>query len=328
LRGLLPYPDPARRRRVRRAASRLVVYEPWSADDATMGRDAAQLALLRILWLQKQTRRAACSRQREAAALLARSALEACILGLYCLHAEDPVADLRAAYLKATGQMLDYLTADGFIPRDVMDQALRAFGTPKQGPTVKAMAELVDAQTGGTVAADLYRRLYAPTSTFFVHANTASLLRHVDTHSALSARPSFPWARRSAVRLADACVGILAAAIANDGGTPTAGFVSYAEAHVKRVIMPVAITAGKGVVRLGGLAQFRGMLHDARDLRDYLFSAQAANDPPHMREVRVRVLINKFAATVVDADTPAGVVQPIADYLVQKILSETERPDA
>ncbi|HEV3172051.1 MAG TPA: hypothetical protein VGZ32_16990, partial [Actinocrinis sp.] len=54
LRGLLPYPDPARRRRVRRAASRLVVYEPWSADDATMGRDAAQLALLRILWLQKQ----------------------------------------------------------------------------------------------------------------------------------------------------------------------------------------------------------------------------------------------------------------------------------
>jgi hypothetical protein len=47
-----------------------------------------------------------------------------------------------------------------------------------------------------------------------------------------------------------------------------------------------------------------------------------------MRELRVRALINKFAAAVVDADTPAGVVQPIADYLVQKILSETERPDA
>ena len=55
--GMLPYPDSRRRRRVRRAARALVVCEPWPSDSENTGPDAAQLALLRVLYLQKQTRR-------------------------------------------------------------------------------------------------------------------------------------------------------------------------------------------------------------------------------------------------------------------------------
>ena len=95
--GMLPYPDLPRRVRVRRAARGLVRCEPWPADDAVTGRDVAQLALVRLLYLQTQTRRSTRARHREASVLLARSSLEACILGLYCLHAQDPVPALRAA---------------------------------------------------------------------------------------------------------------------------------------------------------------------------------------------------------------------------------------
>ena len=73
--GMLPYPDLPRRIRMRRRAFRLVTCTPWPGDDAT-GDDAAQLALLRLLWLQKRVRRAVRMRRGDEAALLARASLE------------------------------------------------------------------------------------------------------------------------------------------------------------------------------------------------------------------------------------------------------------
>src|SRR5437867_5714754 len=87
LRGVLPYPDPARRARVRRHARNLATRDPLPQDETAMtGLDYARLALLRTLSLQHETRRAVRTRQREAAALLARTSMETCILGLWCLH--------------------------------------------------------------------------------------------------------------------------------------------------------------------------------------------------------------------------------------------------
>jgi hypothetical protein len=78
--------------------ARLVAREPWPQDEATAtGLDFAQFAMLRLLFLQRDTRRAVRTRQREATGLLARTSMETCILGLWCLHKPDAASKLRAS---------------------------------------------------------------------------------------------------------------------------------------------------------------------------------------------------------------------------------------
>jgi hypothetical protein len=79
--AVLPVPDLMTRIRIRRTAGRLATCDPWPGMAAT-GLDAAELALLRVLWLQRQTRRAVRSRQPEAAVMLARVTIETTITGL------------------------------------------------------------------------------------------------------------------------------------------------------------------------------------------------------------------------------------------------------
>jgi hypothetical protein len=88
--GFLRISDPIARYRARRAARRLVTMSKWPDMAATSG-DAAQLAMLRALDLQKKTRRAAKLWQGEAAAMLARSLVEALFLGLYCLRGPEAI---------------------------------------------------------------------------------------------------------------------------------------------------------------------------------------------------------------------------------------------
>src|SRR5262245_49807435 len=95
-RGLLPYPDLRRRMAMRRPGLGHVTCWRWPGDSAT-GDEAAQLALLRLLWLQRLARRAVRVRRGEEAAHLARAAVDACIVGLYCMHSETAVANLSAA---------------------------------------------------------------------------------------------------------------------------------------------------------------------------------------------------------------------------------------
>jgi hypothetical protein len=120
-RTLLPWPDLIRRHRVRSAARKLVTCSPWPGLDAT-GTDAAQLAILRVLWLQRQTRRAVRGRHREASVMLARSSIEACILGLYCLHEDGAVAHLQAANIKALRDVVHYLSDTGLVPAEVIER--------------------------------------------------------------------------------------------------------------------------------------------------------------------------------------------------------------
>ncbi len=84
LRAVLPYPDLPRRVRMRHRAFGLVTIERWpDDDDAVTGADAAQLALLRALYLQRLAHRAVRYRHSEEAALLARTAIDNVIVGLY-----------------------------------------------------------------------------------------------------------------------------------------------------------------------------------------------------------------------------------------------------
>ena len=336
LSGMLPYPDSGRRRRVRKAARALVVCEPWPADADITGSDVAQLALLRVLHLQKQVRRAARFRMPDAAVQLARSALETCSVGLYCLHSQDAVGRLREANIKAMVEAVGYLIDVDLLTQEVLDESaallVEAYQLPKGKarplPSFKEIVETVNAKMPGSGVMSLYKRFYSPTSTFFVHANAPSLLRHVRPDNTLSDTPSFPWTYRSAVRVADAVVGLLAAAIAQHSGSLDGEFTAYADAHIARAFTPVAAMVGKSAFRPGMLWKLRPFAREVRAMREYTRSGQAAADPPEVREERIRAAFAQAfrqlaVAIELDLDSPEGrAFTPFMEYLVARVIRD------
>lgn len=324
-RALMPYPDLVRRWRVRRAAFGLVSRGPFPADDLVSGTDIAELVLLRVLWLQRQTRRAVRSRQREAAVLLARSSMEAAILGVWCLRCPGAVESLRAAQLKSAGtSLVALIEMTDIFPKHLIEQAIRALGQPKQGRTVRDMAKAIDVATGGGIEAELYDRWYAPTSTYFVHANASSLSRHVGAKSKRTGRPSMPWTRRSPVRVTDACVGLVATAVAENAHKPSRLFTTYALGHSQRVLPPTAVLLAKGASRSANFSTMIRRWREAIGLQSYL-AGPGREDAPSCREAQVRAL---FDFVFEDPDIPRGAFEPLVDHVVQKIIDEwSNQPD-
>jgi hypothetical protein len=107
--AVLPVPDLPSPYRVRRLAADLIKCDPWPGMTAT-GEDAAQLAILRVRWVQHGTRRAVRNRQDEAAVMLARVSIETLITGLYCLYEQDAVAQLQAENIRNLPLLLKFLT--------------------------------------------------------------------------------------------------------------------------------------------------------------------------------------------------------------------------
>jgi hypothetical protein len=318
--GLLPCPDLVSRYRMRRSAGKLVTLRTWPGMDATSPQ-VAQLAMLRLLWLQRQTRRAARGRHREAAIMLARACVETLLLGLYCLREPKAVAQLHAANIKAMGDAFAYFERLDIVPADVIRQCAAKLGKPGPAPKVWRMAETVDNANANAAARDIYHRLYVPLSNFTVHASGGTLLRHVRSDDRLSARPSRSWNRRSPVRVADATAGLLAAALAQEVGTPTEKLLRYAERHFERALMPVA------VMGLGGLSGSRKKnllpriiraAKSARDMYDYLWHGRAIADP---LSVRIAFIRDRFAAMLdtEGLDVPAGTLDPFIDYVADKL---------
>jgi hypothetical protein len=290
VRGLLPYPDVRRRLRMRRAAFKLITCRRWPGDDAT-GDDAAQLVLLRLLWLQRHVRRAVRRRRREEAALLARSAVDACIVGLYCLHSETAVADLSAANNSAAGRVLGYLT-DGdleiSISKSAIDAAVQTLGEKGGDPNLRQWAEWLAKQKEISIAIRLYTACYVPLSHFFAHTNAFTLSRHVGPDDKLRRRPVSPWARRPPVRLADGCAGLLAAAIADKIGSPSAGFLTkYAADHLDRVLVPAFTLAVRGLRRSTQWRKVPSAFAAVRALRRYL-NGPGRDDDASQQEARIR----------------------------------------
>ncbi|WUH89791.1 hypothetical protein OG900_06360 [Streptomyces sp. NBC_00433] len=251
--------------------------------------------------------------------LLARAAVEGCLLGLYCLHKPDVVARLKAANIKAMGDVVGYFVDDGFVSKGAVDESLASFGDKGQPLNVRQMAELVGTTLEGAGALSLYRRFYVPTSTFFVHANAASLLRHVGPDNALNGRPVVPWTRRSAVRISDACVGLLAGALASQADVDTTVFEEYAQAHAARAITPLAVVAGRGLRNSVKLAELPAAWQRMLRLRAYAESEQAWLDAPAAREARVRQEFPQSLG-VLYLDLDDGATAPVYEYLVTVLL--------
>jgi hypothetical protein len=137
--------------------------------------------------------------------------------------------------------------------------------------------------------------------------------------------PSGPRRGRTPVRLADACVGLLAGAIANDVAAPAELFQQYAEAHARRVLPPLLATIGKGLVRKLGVTDLIHTLKQARGLRIYL----AGTRPDEAAAERERRLCDMYdtALTRLDLDVPPDAMQPIVDHLVAKVLAAWDAED-
>lgn len=209
----MPSPDPVRRTRFRRDAYELVTCEPWPDDDAK-GPDAAQLALLRLLFLQRQVRRAVRWRQREAAALLGRSAAETCIVGLYGLHTEDAAKALAAKDAVYFPRFLGFLVTAGLVSEAAVQAAAKEIASNTRLPRYSEMAGRIPEGPHRNSASFIYDAFYGPLSHFFTHASGFTLGRHVRPDNQLRRKPVSPC---SPAHLTDACAGVQAAAIAEEG---------------------------------------------------------------------------------------------------------------
>jgi hypothetical protein len=328
IRGLLPYPDLIRRARVRRRAYDIAGRAPWPLDEAAVtGLDYAKLSLLRALWLQHETRRAVQTRQREAAAQLARTSIETCILGLWCLHEPDAVGKLRAAEIKLLPNLLTFVSSTGFIPESVIRQAVQALGQPGPQVGVRQMAEKIDKATGAQMAIYLYDVAYRPASQYFTHATSSALLRHVTRERRRKIRPANVWARRTPVRLADACAGLLAGAIAFQEQAPMELFVRYAEGHAARVLPPTLVTVGKVMVHKSKVTDLWRAVQQARSVQRYLAQANP-HAAPEEREARMRELFDMAIGQLDLDDVPADAFEPIVDHFVGKALAEWDAEHA
>lgn len=313
----LPYPDPRRRRQARKTARRLIDRAPWPGDAATPAQ-VAGLALLRLLWLQREAHR--CSRRQvEASALLARASIETCITGLYWLHCEEDIGRARSQNARSFRRMMSPLADGDPVGPELIDEVAATIGTGPEPPHLRAMAEFVAERTGRTAALDLYVRLYVPLSTCVAHPTGMALLRHVDRDQASVERPGPAWTRRAAVHGADACLGILGLEIAERSGRPSPVLSAYADAHLQRTPAPMATILGRAV--LSGLrrSDLPGTIRRMAALRRYYSSGGAARDT---YEERMSKSARALAAILTDL---SGEDLPAAEMIVEHFAEELAR---
>ena len=318
----LPVIDLPSRYRVRRLAASLVRCDPWPGMAAT-SEDAAQLALLRLRWLQDENRRAVRSRHAEAATMLARVSIETLITGLYCLYEQDAVTKLHAENTRNLRLLMRFLTDAGVIPASVLEECIRRLGYGKaaRGPTTEVMAAAVDKSLGARAAVNLYDRFYRPSSTFAIHGGGLALLRHVREDGHLTRRPCRTWARRSPVRIADACLGALTANMARRAGRPSPLADRYTERHFGRALTPMIVMSSSGISNLLRPQQILSTLVTIRGIFSYARSGLDAGDPA-ARVTRVRAGLRALLLAGTP-DLPEGALDPFLDYVSEQIASET-----
>jgi hypothetical protein len=221
--------DPLRRRRVRAAARELIPEKAWSNDKVT-GNEIARLALLRVLFLQHEVRRAARNHENEATAMLARASVEAAITGLYCVLVANAADQFDGETGRRAKGLLKGLATD-FGEDGVFDGAFNHLGSGRV-PQLPGMVKQIIANGGPPKLSSLYDNFYTPLSSLYLHGGPIGLLRHVRPKSQKTRATSFPvWSRRSATQTADAMVGLLAAAIAPIEKPSHALFREYETAH-------------------------------------------------------------------------------------------------
>ena len=318
LRSALPYPDPLRRRRIQKAARELITCMPWPGHDAT-SLDIIQLALLRMLWLQRETRRAARHRQTDAACLLARASAETCLAGLYWLHSDDEVARMRGDNAKSFHRLLSQIADGDPIPPGLIDDIAAEIGPPMELPKLRRMADVVMSKTKKKFAGDIYERFYVPLSMFVSHPTAAALLRHVGSHDQINDTPKRIWTTSSARHMADACMAVLAIGIAEQAHRPSAQFARYADAHMSRTLTPLAVISGRGAIGFLRPSKILRALPLMIELRRYYVSDEAARHTYPERKARMKQSLADIVEALGGGAVPHSqlIVDHFADSLAQ-----------
>jgi hypothetical protein len=316
---------------VRREALSLVGLQSWPGMSAT-SEHAAQLAMLRLLDLQKKVHRLVLLRQREASVMMARSGVETLLLGLYCMRVPDAAAQLHAGNVKALGDTLAYLEEIGIALAIVIRECARALGEPaKTHLSPWDMVRAIDDANDNTAARSIYRRLYLPLSHFTVHASGGTLLRHVSTRGKLRRRPAKTWARRSPARVIDAATATLAADLARHAGRPDAQLVRYASKHEARTIMPMVVMAFNGTGGSSSSPLSRRRLADTariiKEVYTYLWTGPAATDPVPVRVAFVR---ERFTAIMScdDPEIPPAALAPLIEHVAATLAQLQSGPES
>lgn len=207
LRSTLPYHDPLRRRRIRQAARDLITCERWPGDDATP-EDVAQLALLRLLWLQRQTRMAGRLRQTEATALLVRACIETCLAGLYWLYGDGQVERMGSNNAKSFRRLMSYIADGDPISPTLVNDVAATFGTAPDLPSLLDMAKVVAIKRPARVwtvhsalhTADACMARLALALAEHRQMTGAPFVQYANAHMSRSITPVFVMAGRSMIR--------------------------------------------------------------------------------------------------------------------------------
>jgi len=256
--------DPFRRRRVRAAAKRLIPAKAWASNDAT-AEEIARVALLRVLFLQRETRRAARHAEREAAAMLARASIETTISGLFCIHVPGAEKLFNGEVAKRARRLLAGIT-EGAEMASMFDQALAQIGSGTL-PTVTGMVQQIMANGGGAGIGSLHTNFYDQVSTLYVHGGPLGLLRHVHPKTQRTRERPYPaWNTRSAVHIADGTVGLLARTIVGKDHADFALFAEYETAHLRVAWAPFESIARGLMATLVDLRHVPAMIRLVRRL--------------------------------------------------------------
>jgi hypothetical protein len=218
---------------------------------------------------------------------------------------------------------LRFLTDAGVIPGSVLEECIRrlGYGKPAKGPGTEVMAAVVDKSLGARAAVDIYDRFYRPSSTLALHGGGWALLRHVREDGHLTRRPGRTWARRSPARIADACLGALAANMARRAGRPSPLADDYTERHFGRALMPMIVMGSSGISNLLKPQQILTTIITIRGIFRYARSGQDAASPA-ARVARIRAGMEALLLAGAP-DLPEGALDPFLDYVSEKIAAET-----
>ncbi len=288
----------------------------------------AQLLLLRLLWLQRETHRALRWRGHDAAALLTRSAVETCLSGLYWLCDGTDVERMHANNAESFRQLFSPIATGEPIPPDLINQVAGMLGVPaKQPPKLRHMADIVGKETGLSIAEDLYTRLYTPLSILYAHPVGIALQRHIDHNGHVSEKADRVWTAASMRHTVDACMAFLALAIGATTSDKQAALISYADTHMTPAVSPVAAMGGRAALRGFRWSKLPQVLRLLSDLRRYYDSGDAARDTYEVRTTRTVAAYGRMLDAI-DTD-PQPYRQMLLDYfadLTAQSVDEDEKP--
>ena len=304
--------DPLRRRQVRIAAKRLVPAKAWVNNNATAD-EIARIALLRVLFLQRETRRAARHADEEASVMLARASIETAIGGLFCIYVPEAEKHFDGETFKRIPRLLAGFTKSVGLAK-MFDDAFNQLADDKL-PNVSMMIKQIIGCGGGTGIDSLHTDFYDKISTLYIHSGPLALLRHVHPKKQRTReRPYSAWSKRSAVHMSDAMVGLLAATIAGNDCPDIALFQRYMQVHYQIIPPPWAVvTRGLMVTNVN----YR-YLPDMFRLIRFLVSKQKGGEP--FSEADAEKLVTALAV-LFSVDSADPTFSPIADIFRKMLIN-------